>query len=620
MAAVIDPGLRGGVHPAPRYQPLVPVAIALVAGILLGEYVGGSAAVWCVAAVVAAGAWLLLRILRHSDRRLLVAFLVLVAATGAAWYHASTDSPPDDVARLSAAAARLVTIEGILVRSPRQSSPPSEVFLPTVAFYTHSTMAVECERVRVGETWYNVSGCVQTVVRQPQPRGGAPVRLGDRVQIVGILLPGGRPANPGSFDVTAYLQTQGIRGYLMTHTWDAVRIIQPAADRPRALVGVLQRWAVDRLEALPTEEGRGVVAAMLFGRRDMLDFDTAQADGEDLQHAFLATGTVHYMAVSGFNVALVVAPILVLLRLLGAGRRVTAVLVAAVVLVFLLMTELEPPVLRASILFWVLCIGWLWGREPSAANTLAAAVIVVLVVQPGDVFSASFQLSFLAVLGMMFVVGRLEKDLLGRLLSWQQLRGKPGGGFLYGKVLRGMFMVSVAATLITAPLIAGKFHIFAWTSPVASAVLLPLVFVLTVFGMVQVSLGWIHPLLDAVLAIPLDWMGRVVAIVVKGMAHIPGSYMYVGAVSPVWIFAAYAILALWVWRDRVHFSRRRVAIIAMMVAAAFFWTGGHRARHSCGPRSWRSATATRLSLNFPTAGRCSMTLARRSRTSRPPSR
>ena len=169
-----------------------------------------------------------------------------------------------------------------------------------------------------------------------------------------------------------------------------------------------------RLAALPTEEGRGVVAAMLFGRRDMLDFDTGQTDGEDLQHAFLATGTVHYMAVSGFNVALVVSPILLLLRLLGAGRRLTAVVVALVVLAFVMMTELEPPVLRAAILFWVLCVGWLWGREPSPANTLAAAVIGVLVVRPGDLFSMSFQLSFLAVLGMMFVVGRLEKDLLGR--------------------------------------------------------------------------------------------------------------------------------------------------------------------------------------------------------------
>ena len=137
-------------------------------------------------------------------------------------------------------------------------------------------------------------------------------------------------------------------------------------------------------------------------------------------------------------------------------------------------------------------------------------------------------------------------------------------------------MVSVAATLITAPLIAGKFHIFAWTSPLASAVLLPLVLVLTVFGMVQVALGWINPWLDAVLALPLDWMGRIVAAVVKGLAHIPGSYMYVGDISPLWILAAYAVLALWVWRDRLRWPRRRVAAVALAVAAAFIWTGGHR--------------------------------------------
>jgi competence protein ComEC len=610
MPEIIDAGARKGVHLFPRYQPLVPVALAVVAGILVGEYVGGTAAIWCVAAIVAGGAWLALRlsiggchwllvsqcrppdvladkppvppILRGKpwacrDRWLLAALLAMVLATAAAWYHVDTDPPPDDVARLAAVAPRVVQIEGIVVRSPRQSSPPGDVFLPAVAFYTRSSMAIDCERVCVDDTWYTASGRVQTIVRQPQPEDGPPVRLGDRVRVVGVLMTGGRPANPGSFDVADYLRTQGIRAHLSTDEWTAVRVVQPGADRLRALVGVLQRWAVGRLAAVPTPEGRGVAAAMLFGRRDMLDFDTGQTDGEDLQHAFLATGTVHYMAVSGFNVAMVVAPILVLLRLLGTGRRLTAVIVAAVVLAFVLMTELEPPVIRAAILFWVVCIGWLWCREPTPANTLAAAVIGVLVLRPGDLFSMSFQLSFLAVLGMMLVVGRMEEDLLGRLLTMERLRGRPGGGFWIGRVLRGMLLVSVAATLMTAPLIAHRIHIFAWTSPIASTILLPEVLVLTVFGMVQVSLGWISPGLDAALAVPLDVTGRLVAATVKGLAHIPGSYTYVGQVSPLWVLAAYAVVALWVWRDRLWWPRRRVAAVALALAAAFVWTTGHRA-------------------------------------------
>jgi competence protein ComEC len=577
MAAVIESGRRERGPPPRRYQPLVPVAIALILGILLGEYLGGGAALWCGAAFAAAGVWLVLRFRHGRERWLLAALGVLVAAAGAARYCSSVDPSPDDVARFAADGPRLMVLEGILARSPRQSSPPADVFLPTVPYYTRSSMLIEAERVRLGDRWFPASGRVQAVVRQPLPAKGSPVNLGDRVQVVGVLLGPGRPANPGSFDVAAYLRTQGIRSYLRTDEWDAVRVTRPAADRLRAAVGVLQRWAVARLEAVPSEQGRAVVAAMLFGRKDMLDFDAGHLDGEDLQHAFLATGTVHYMAVSGFNVAMVVAPVLLLLRLLGAGRRVTSLVVATLVLVFVLMTELEPPVLRAAILFWVVCAAWLLLREPSPQNTLAAAVILVLVVRPGDLFSLSFQLSFLAVLGMMFLVGRTERDLLGGLLEQRQLAGRSRHSFWYGRVFRGMIMVSVAATLVTAPLVAGKFHILAWTSPVASVVLLPQVFVLTVMGMVQVGLGWIHPLLDTLLAIPLDGLGRLVAVSVKGMARAPGSYAYVGGFSTGWTLAAYAILALWVWRDGLRLSRRRVAIVALAATVVFTWTTGHHA-------------------------------------------
>jgi competence protein ComEC len=580
VAETIDTGIPANRRTPARYQPLLPVALALVAGILLGEYVGGTAFIWVVAGIAAAMSWVVLRIFIRRDRWLLAALLVLVTATGAAWYLIDTAPPPDDVARLASAAPRLVQIEGILVRSPRQSVPPGEVFLPTVAFYTRSSMIVDCERVCVDGTWYDASGRVQTVVRQPQPEGGPPACLGDRVRVVGLLLSDGRPANPGSFDVADYLRTQGIRAHLSTDEWTAVRVVQPGADRLRAVVGALQRWAIGRLAALPSEEGRGIVAAILFGRRDMLDFDTGQSDGEDLQHAFLATGTVHYMAVSGFNVAMVVAPILALLRFLGVGPRLTAVLVALVVLAFVLMTELEPPVLRAAVLFWIIGIGWLWDRDPTPANTLAAAVIGVLVLRPGDLFSMSFQLSFLAVLGMMLVVGRMNKDLLDGLLGRRENNERSRGVYWINRILRGTILISVAATLMTAPLIAARMHVFAWTSPIASTILLPLVFALTVLGMVQVGLGWISPWLDWVLAVPLDALGRLVAATVKGLAHIPGSYTYVGEVSPLWVFAVYAALALWIWRDRIGWPRRRVAAVALALAAALVWTGGHRAPDS----------------------------------------
>jgi competence protein ComEC len=260
------------------------------------------------------------------------------------------------------------------------------------------------------------------------------------------------------------------------------------------------------------------------------------------------------------------------------------VIVAATVLAFLLMTELEPPVLRASILFWVVCLGWLLGRPALSFNTLAAGVIVVLLARPGDLFSASFQLSFLAVLGMLFVVRRIEESLLSPFREAHELAhpGRPPG-FWYRQVVVGMLLVSVGATMVSLPVIATRFHVVSWLSPLASAILFPIVFVLTVAGMALAAFGWIAPWLGQVLAVLTDGLGRTIAGVVLALAKAPGAYFYVPDISPAWLIVLYTLMIAWVARERLGIPRRRLAIVALAAATLFVWTAGHHA-----PRATRA--------------------------------
>jgi competence protein ComEC len=568
----------------------VPAAGAVIGGILAGDLLGGGMLVWTVVAILASAAWATGYFRRARSGLLLVPLLVLIAAASAAWYHATVDAPPNDVGRIAEVARGVVTIEGVVVRSPQQSSPPVDVFLPTVPYYIHTTLTIDCERARVAGKWVPASGRVRAVVRQAMPPRDAepkeiegevpPPRapdLGDRVRMTGLLSPPGKPVNPGGFDFSDYLHRQGVRALFRTDHWELVKVIEPGADRLRWIAGAVQRWAVQRLDCLPSDEGRGVAAAMLFGRRELLDFDSGNVRREDIEHAFLATGTVHYMAVSGFNVALVAAPIIALARLLSLGRRLTAVIVAASVLAFVLMTELEPPVLRAAILVWVICLGWFLGREALSLNTLGAGVILVLLARPGDLFSMSFQLSFLAVLGMIYVVDRAEDLLVGRFVDLEWLRSEPAGEkFLYRRLVRATLLVSVAATLVNIPLIAGKFHIVSWLSPIASTVLLPLVFLLTVSGMLLVAFGWIAPWLGNLLAAGPDGLGRTIAAVVRAMANVPGAYFWIEDISPTWLVLAYVLIVAWVWRKRLGIPRRRLAMAVLAAATVFVWTSGHR--------------------------------------------
>ncbi|MCX5675462.1 MAG: hypothetical protein NTX87_10695, partial [Planctomycetota bacterium] len=201
-------------------QPLAPAAAAFIAGILAGEYAGGGMAAWCAAVLVAAAAWLVLHRRGAAERTLLAVLLVVLAAAGAARYRAAVDPPAHDVARFAAGGPRLVTLEGIVIRSPRQTSPPGDVFLPSAPkpapglprrrpgepgaaaasaspVFVRSTFALDSTRIMADGRWFPAAGEVRVTVREALPTGGrAPVEdstgrvdLGDRVRILGALVP-----------------------------------------------------------------------------------------------------------------------------------------------------------------------------------------------------------------------------------------------------------------------------------------------------------------------------------------------------------------------------------------------------------------------------------------------
>ena len=572
---------------AVRYQPLVPAALAVIAGILAAEYVGGGTLLWSGAAIVAAAAWLG-AILRPRAARLSWApLLVLVAGAAGARYRAAVEAPPGDVGRFIAAVPRLATLEGVVVVSPRQTPPPSDVILPrdpesddrVIPHAVRTSLILDAGRARLGERWHPARGRV-VVSLAGATRGemdARPVRLGDRIQVVGSLGTFGRPLNPGGADLAAYYRREGVLAVLHTRHWEAIRVVEPGADRLRRAVGAIRDWAVDRLDRVESPEGRAVVAAIMFGRRDLLHPDIQPEGGHDVERAFVASGTAHFLAVSGLHVGLVAAAVLLVARVIGLGLRPTAVTVALVILGYALMTEMKAPVLRAAILVWILCLGWLLGRPPLRVNSLAAAVIAVLAVNPADLFAMGFQLSFGVVLGIILLAPRIEWAVFRRDADLERLAGPAGAGtFLLRRVVVQTLAISIAASLVSMPLIAYRTHLAAYLAPVGSILLFPLVFVLLASGLALVALGWIAPWLGDLLAAVPDGLGQAVSGVVRALARLPGGHFYVSDFGWPWLLGAYGVLGLWVFRERLGLTPRRLGIAALALAAALVWTHTHR--------------------------------------------
>jgi competence protein ComEC len=132
-----------------------------------------------------------------------------------------------------------------------------------------------------------------------------------------------------------------------------------------------------------------------------------------LERDFRATGLTHLLVVSGGNVAMVLGPVLALATMLGLARGAQAVLGVVTVAFIVVLTGLEPSVLRAGTMAALVLLGVVLGRPRSTAIVLSGAVLLLLVLDPVLVSSIAFQLSVAATAGMVALAGPFA-DRLGR--------------------------------------------------------------------------------------------------------------------------------------------------------------------------------------------------------------
>ena len=116
----------------------------------------------------------------------------------------------------------------------------------------------------------------------------------------------------------------------------------------------------------------------------------------------MATGVVHLLVIAGLHIGILAAAVWWLVRRSRLSRGWSAALVSSAALVYMLLVDAGPSVVRATVLVVVMCAAWYFGRYPVSFNSLAAAALIVLVLNPSHLFHAGAQLSFLSVAGIIW--------------------------------------------------------------------------------------------------------------------------------------------------------------------------------------------------------------------------
>jgi len=169
----------------------------------------------------------------------------------------------------------------------------------------------------------------------------------------------------------------------------------------------LKRSFVDRFNDLLPDPEAGLLHAMILGERSTLD--------PKIKSDFRKLGISHIISISGFHVAVAALFFYWLGRLFLLGSRASLIMSLMGVVFFFCIAGGRPPALRALLMIATFLIGRLLGRTGSGLNALSVSFLIMLLIDPGNLFSLSFQLSYVVVFGIL---------LSYELFSISSFRGK----------------------------------------------------------------------------------------------------------------------------------------------------------------------------------------------------
>ncbi len=359
----------------------------------------------------------------------------------------------------------------------------------------------DVHRALVDSVWQEVAGRINLYVAKEQ---GRQLKYGDRLLVKGAPQPTSAPSNPGEFDFANYLVYNNIFHQQFVGD-DFVRLGGSTPNPVKARSVQLRNYCKERLIAhIDNREVRSVMLAIVLGIKNELD--------NDLQGAFSASGAMHVLAVSGLHVGIIYAIVLLVLKKLRVdqqkGRWWIAVISILVLWCYAFLTGLSPSVLRAVTMFSFIALAKAMNRNSNIYNTLAASAFVLLWYNPYLLMSVGFQLSYLAVFGIVYLQPKLYQ-----LITINN--------YLLDKIW-AITCVSLAAQIATAPLSMLYFHQFPTYFLISNLFIIPAAFVMLIMGLLMLMSSSI-PLVGEGLGWLIEMFVQVVNTLVFFVRDLPGS-------------------------------------------------------------------------------------------------
>ena len=455
--------MKTGQHPL-RF--LMGLLAAFCLGIICGACGGISLSVhliYLISAVLILFSASVILVLKQHERTW-ITFVGLFFVVGMFRFAGAYELPVQDI---SHAAGEETHVSGIITEMPRVTERTDGTRQIRYTVVVHTLGRGSTERAASGQLFLYE----RVDVDMPQDVG----RIGDRITAEGKIRRPHGYQNPGQIDTALLLRTQGItaslsarRGSVSIESRDD---ISPWEQWMRRAAEIRTHY-LERMRAVMPRTDAAAIFAMLFGGYEGID--------PALLEAYTTTGIVHILSVSGSHISLIAAVIAWIAVILRLPRWFGAAVVISAIFFYVLLAGMVPPAVRSGMMGGAAFLGLVLGRERDAKYLLLLTGLFMLMVSPLLLFHISFQLSFLATAGLLFLAPVLRACMAG-----------------LPRVLAASFSITMGAQLATLPILAWHFNQISLSSLLSNLLVVPIVDLIIVLGLGGGILAFLVPVLGS---------------------------------------------------------------------------------------------------------------------------
>lgn len=341
----------------------------------------------------------------------------------------------------------------------------------------------------------------------------AKYKSGDKIVIKSMLKPISKSSNPESFDYSKYLLTKGVlrQGFvkIVNHALISSASHHPirqfAENTADFSSNTLKKYFKDTLAL-------GIAEALLIGRKQLLS--------EEIRSAYVNTGAIHVLSVSGLHVAIFISLFIWLFDKVENKRKSWLVLkvfsLLSIAWFYVLLTGMSPSVVRAATMVSMYIVGKNFFKNTNTYNILAIAAIVMLLYNPYYLFQASFQFSFISLLSILYfqpkIKALLTPDHKVTVFCWD------------------LTSVSIGAQILIFPFTVYFFHQFPVYFIISGLVAVPLVTIIIYLGTLLIISEMIFVKVSSLVSVVLEYIIQLLNSFIQYISNLP-----FGLIPGIWL-------------------------------------------------------------------------------------